>query len=264
MILPTLINKALEDNKVANDRAIAEYARHAKDAAKALADEITRRRTRRDGTVDPDMSIEDMFGAAGWHDLKDTHALKLIADGAKSSMALMETLGIPLTAPSDVAVRNSLAFLGGELDALKNNLGRSIQTHLLSASLVPVKQSTLRSYIQDAANTTVAKAKTVADTALAGLQRTVSLEAMKSLPGDKLLLYKGPNDSKNRHFCKVLEGKAVSPETMAKLRNKSGLPVSTYGGGFNCRHTWIPITSLIAKQRGIEILSLSEARRAIR
>jgi hypothetical protein len=60
--------------------------------------------------------------------------------------------------------------------------------------------------------------------------------------GLTLYLYTGPDDGLTRKFCSPLVGKVVSESQMKKLNNGQGLPVRTGGGGYNCRHSWSPIS----------------------
>ena len=55
-------------------------------------------------------------------------------------------------------------------------------------------------------------------------------------------LYTGPRDGITRDFCRALVNKVVSEQQMSKLNNGQGLAVKTSGGGYNCRHSWSPVT----------------------
>lgn len=55
-------------------------------------------------------------------------------------------------------------------------------------------------------------------------------------------LYTGPKDGITRDFCRDLVNKVVTEKQMSKLNNKQGLSVKTSGGGYNCRHSWSPVT----------------------
>jgi hypothetical protein len=57
-----------------------------------------------------------------------------------------------------------------------------------------------------------------------------------------LYLYTGPRDGITRDFCRALINKVVDEKQMRSLSNGQGLPVKTSGGGYNCRHSWSPIT----------------------
>lgn len=57
-----------------------------------------------------------------------------------------------------------------------------------------------------------------------------------------LYLYTGPRDGITRDFCRALINLVVDEKQMRSLSNGQGLPVKTSGGGYNCRHSWSPIT----------------------
>ena len=58
-----------------------------------------------------------------------------------------------------------------------------------------------------------------------------------------LYLYTGPMDGITRPFCKELIDLVVSKSQMRRLNNSQGLSVLTSGGGYNCRHSWSPVTA---------------------
>ncbi len=55
-------------------------------------------------------------------------------------------------------------------------------------------------------------------------------------------LYTGPRDGITRPFCRALVNKVVTESQMGKLNNGQGLSVKISGGGYNCRHSWNPVT----------------------
>jgi len=56
-------------------------------------------------------------------------------------------------------------------------------------------------------------------------------------------LYTGPRDGITRPFCRQLINLVVSKAQMKRLNNQQGLTVLTSGGGYNCRHSWSPVTA---------------------
>jgi len=60
--------------------------------------------------------------------------------------------------------------------------------------------------------------------------------------GLKYNLYTGPRDGITRPFCRELIDLVVSDQQMRRLNNDQGLAVVTSGGGYNCRHSWSPVT----------------------
>ena len=66
--------------------------------------------------------------------------------------------------------------------------------------------------------------------------------------GVSLFMYVGPLDSKTRPFCaRVMLGKMVySREEIDSMDNGQTGDVMTDGGGYNCRHSWMPVTAEFA------------------
>lgn len=98
-----------------------------------------------------------------------------------------------------------------------------------------------------------ARIETIANTGLAGFQRTVILEKAKELDFE-LMIYLGPkDDSITRPFCKKLLDKdppIYKISEISGMDNGQGLSVATYGGGYNCRHQWRPISEDMAAELG--------------
>lgn len=69
-----------------------------------------------------------------------------------------------------------------------------------------------------------------------------------------LYRYVGPNDRKTRPFCAKHLGKVFSREALDKLDNGQIGPVSSYLGGYGCRHSLAPIELAEAKARGLKIV----------
>lgn len=53
--------------------------------------------------------------------------------------------------------------------------------------------------------------------------------------------YVGPLDGVTRDFCEDLVGKVLSLGEIKALDNDQGLNVFQFGGGYNCRHVWVPV-----------------------
>ena len=75
-------------------------------------------------------------------------------------------------------------------------------------------------------------------------------------------LYTGPLDGLTRPFCKALVGKVVSGQQMRKLNNGQGLNVMTSCGGYNCRHTWSPVSEGFIQAADLDEASTADINRA--
>lgn len=87
-----------------------------------------------------------------------------------------------------------------------------------------------------------------------GFSRAVTADVGKSL-GFTLWEYIGPEDSITRPFCDKLLQKnppIYSEDEIARMDNGQGLDVMTYGGGWNCRHQWRPVSQEKAEDEGYD------------
>ena len=75
-------------------------------------------------------------------------------------------------------------------------------------------------------------------------------------------LYTGPMDGITRPFCRALVNKVVSDRQMARLNNGQGLAVKTSGGGYNCRHSWSPVTESFIEAAELDQATASDINKA--
>ena len=86
--------------------------------------------------------------------------------------------------------------------------------------------------------------------------------AMAEEAGLYYYLYTGPIDGITRDFCRPLVDKVVSESQMKKLNNRQGLPVKTAGGGYNCRHSWRPVSEGFLKAAGLDRATTKDISKA--
>ena len=63
-------------------------------------------------------------------------------------------------------------------------------------------------------------------------------------------LYSGVVDGLTRPFCRELVGVVFTEEQITQLDNNQNLPAAIYGGGYNCRHGWAPISDGMIERLG--------------
>ena len=80
--------------------------------------------------------------------------------------------------------------------------------------------------------------------------------------GLDLYLYTGPRDGETRRFCKPLINKVVTEAQMARLDNGQGLPVKLSGGGYNCRHSWSPVSQGFVVAAGLTMADAADIAKA--
>jgi hypothetical protein len=106
--------------------------------------------------------------------------------------------------------------------------------------------------------TLIRQIQTEVDTALKAFSQTVTNKKAKDL-GFEYFEYLGPDDEEvTRDFCQqVLEGTypelereqpIYSTEEIESMENGQDLPVRDYRGGYNCRHSWQPVSTKQAEE----------------
>ena len=75
-------------------------------------------------------------------------------------------------------------------------------------------------------------------------------------------LYTGPEDGLTRAFCRPLVNKVITDSQMNQLNNGQGLSVRTAGGGYNCRHSWSPVTDGFIKAASLQRATKSDIKKA--
>jgi hypothetical protein len=86
-------------------------------------------------------------------------------------------------------------------------------------------------------------AQTWVTTGLSGIYRESNL-LMAQDNGITKYVYVGPLDRITRHFCRDLlreRGKQYTQAEIDKMNNGQINPVSTFAGGYNCRHQWVGV-----------------------
>lgn len=91
--------------------------------------------------------------------------------------------------------------------------------------------------------------------------RSVNMIAADTVGLDHYL-YTGPKDGITRPFCRPLINKVVDKTQLSKLNNGQGLSVRTSGGGYNCRHSWSPVTESFMKAAGLDKATASDISKA--
>lgn len=106
----------------------------------------------------------------------------------------------------------------------------------------------VQSLVDRVSSRTLAHIETELNTAMIAFNRTVAKAQAERL-GIEKFLYVGPDDKITRQFCKDTLNDRNPPvytsDEIADMDNEQGLDVSQYGGGYNCRHEWLPVTDEI-------------------
>lgn len=164
-------------------------------------------------------------------------------------------------------------FIDGEIDALKTltvqnvfddivipTVSKNMRDSLLSMVIDTPKDvaiSNLAQTLQRGAGTL----QTEVRTKISQFGRSVNMVAADSV-GMDLFLYTGPMDGVTRPFCQELVNLVVDRDQLSKLNNNQGLSVRSSGGGYNCRHSWSPITEAFMDLAGLQKATNADIQKA--
>lgn len=178
----------------------------------------------------------------------------IYAEELKFIASEFKALGIKTFTDTDKALVNTL--IDFEMSRVSNELRAytgDVQAVMMRGVLVGDVPK-FRDLQEELGARTVAQLTTEVKTGLAGFNRTVTVSKAVSA-GFKLFLYLGPDDQITRPFCSKVLSKdpaIYTYEEILEMDNDRGLPVIQYGGGYNCRHEWLPIEEEEAVRRGWE------------
>jgi len=98
-------------------------------------------------------------------------------------------------------------------------------------------------------------------TSISELGRSLTATAAAAADLD-LYLYTGPRDGITRPFCRALIGLVVDETQMSKLNNGQGKSVKIACGGYNCRHSWSPVTDSFVEAADLDRAKPSDISKA--
>lgn len=104
-------------------------------------------------------------------------------------------------------------------------------------------------------NAPIHQIETELRTAMMAFNRTIT-QVQAEAAGVERFIYVGPDDKLTRPFCEHVLNDRDPPiytlEEIDAMDNEQGLDVHQYGGGYNCRHTWQPVSDEMARILGDE------------
>jgi len=171
-----------------------------------------------------------------------TRALETMGDLAKYQ-------GMGQTAVA--RVERAVAWSAETLDAFHDIKLRELLS-VSDAALRRVEQTLLRGIVgaQDRGEllnellaeleVTLPQARTIYDTALSEFSR-IAVTSTATGESDEAFLYSGPIDGLTRPFCLDLVGKVYPRHEIDAMDNGQLDNTLITGGGYNCRHTWLPV-----------------------
>jgi hypothetical protein len=141
-----------------------------------------------------------------------------------------------------------------------NSVKQSVRDSLTDL-VVNVPLSTVMSNMQKRMQRAEGRQLTEIKTKLSQYGRSITAIAAVEADIDHFL-YTGPNDGITRPFCDALVNKVVTSKQMRRLDNGQGLSVITSGGGYNCRHSWSPVTQGFIKSANLKLATASDISKA--
>ena len=148
-------------------------------------------------------------------------------------------------------------FISGDINIISSTIQRTVAS-VFDDSVIPDLTKAIKNTVNSALviGSTKAPLDALASEFLKSVGRNTTQARLKiaefgrstqavnaESAGLDLFLYVGPKDGITRPFCRKLVGKVLSKSQINRLNNGQGAgPVLTTGGGYNCRHSWTPIS----------------------
>ena len=184
----------------------------------------------------------------------------LIAQAVEKTTRIVEPdLGLlPIQQQLDIMQTSAVETLFD--DVIIPNVASGVKESLVAMTVdVPMTQAI--SSLSQKMKSATGRQLTEVNTKLSMYGRGVTA-AMADEAGLNYYLYTGPIDGITRKFCRPLVDKVVSDSQMKKLNNRQGLPVKTGGGGYNCRHSWSPVSEGFLKAAGLDRATTKDISKA--
>jgi len=200
----------------------------------------------------------------------------LIFEGLGDSIAYFEASQLDIVEMTNKAMKAiDPNFISGDINLISSTIQRA-SASVFDDSVIP----SLSKSIKDAVNTVavIGSTKAPLDALAQSFQRATSANttqarlkisefgrSVQAINADQagidLFMYVGPKDGITRPFCRKLVGKVLSKSQINKLNNGQGAgPVLTAGGGYNCRHSWSPVSKGFIKVMDLTVATDSEIK----
>ena len=182
----------------------------------------------------------------------------LISEGLGESIAYFEQSQLDIVQLTNEAMKAiDPNFISGDINIISSTIQRTVAS-VFDDSVIPDLTKAIKNTVNSALviGSTKAPLDALASEFLKSVGRNTTQARLKiaefgrstqavnaESAGLDLFLYVGPKDGITRPFCRKLVGKVLSKSQINRLNNGQGAgPVLTTGGGYNCRHSWAPIS----------------------
>lgn len=183
-----------------------------------------------------------------------------LVDAITGSIQTVDPTFKPLFIDNEVEALKALTVQNVFDDIVVPTVTKNVRDSLLSMVVDTPKDQALSNLAQTLERG-AGTLQTEVRTKIAQFGRSVNMIAADAV-GMDLYLYTGPRDGITRPFCNVLINKVVSKEQMSALNNGQGLSVRSSGGGYNCRHSWSPVTQAFVDVADLELATNADIARA--
>ena len=175
---------------------------------------------------------------------QQTYALNDVLDEIQQEFA-DAGLPQPFSGPTEQVVQHLMSTATDQLAQEFDAGARTVQRYISSAVTGGIKRQELVDRLAQALDATAARAKTAMDTALHSFHRSVTVTHAKDV-GIEEFAYLGPMDAKTREWCAHwVDRRATAAEFEATSsqwgHDTQPVPVMVWGGGWNCRHRFVPV-----------------------
>jgi hypothetical protein len=127
-----------------------------------------------------------------------------------------------------------------ELLQVPDQVLRKVEQTLLRGIVGAQDRAELLNELLQELELTLPQVRTIYDTALSEFSR-IAVTSTATGGDDEPFIYEGPIDGLTRPFCLERAGKVFSRAEIDAMDNGQLDNTLITGGGYNCRHTWIPV-----------------------
>lgn len=176
------------------------------------------------------------------------------------SISVVDPTWTPLFIQTEVEAIRALTVQNVFDDIVVPSVAKNVKDSLLSM-VIDTPPSLALSNLALSLERGAGTLQTEVRTKISQFGRSVNMIAADNIGMDHYL-YTGPKDGITRAFCRPLINKVVDKTQLGKLNNGQGLSVRTSGGGYNCRHSWSPVTESFMKAAELDKANASDISKA--
>jgi len=204
----------------------------------------------------------------------DLQAL-LITEGLGDAITYFENSQVDIVEMTNKAIREiDPQFRSAPIEVIQAVATQS-KNQVFDAQILPTLSSAIKTMVSGAVVSGSTKAPL--DTMRNAFEKSVGVgttearlriaefgRSMNALNADEagleFFMYVGPKDGITRPFCRKIVGKVLSKKQVVSLNNgqPGAGPALTAGGGYNCRHSWAPVSKGFMKVNNLNVVSNSE------